>query len=345
MFGNIMLIVLWFLVVPILVGRLCMAKGIGNSLKIFSAMPAGYMVLFALFEVITLPMLYMKKELHLLTLIWSAVCILLSVASLVFRPFPVKFMVHNVKIHLKEKPWILMLLAGVFIFSQMVLLSYFQHIDEDDAFYVGSAVAAYDTDTIFEYDAYTGEAYKKLPARYVLSPFPVYLAVVSKLTLLRPAETAHTVMPIIFILLAYIVDFNIAGVLFPGEQKSKYLFLILISVLNIYGNFSVYTTSSFLLFRIWQGKAVLANIVLPFAFYQMAQILKNGKSNRRWCVMFAAMTAACMVSSMGVFLAPMMLGAMALVCAASRKKFMFLGKATICVLPCMLLGIAYLAMR
>ena len=39
------------------------------------------------------------------------------------------------------------------------------------------------TDTIFEVIPYTGLKYYGLPSRYVLSPFPVFLAVVSQLSM------------------------------------------------------------------------------------------------------------------------------------------------------------------
>ncbi|MFQ7552527.1 MAG: DUF6077 domain-containing protein [Blautia marasmi] len=40
---------------------------------------------------------------------------------------------------------------------------------------------AVETDSLYAYNPYTGAAYNVLPSRYILSPFPAFLAVTSRL--------------------------------------------------------------------------------------------------------------------------------------------------------------------
>ena len=102
------------------------------------------------------------------------------------------------------------------------------HMDADDCFYVATATTDVYTDTIFEVDPYTGTAYRALPRRYVLSPFPVFLAVVSQLSgRLHPAVMAHMVFPAVFLSMAYMVQAVLAKKWFPGEKKAQGIYLLL----------------------------------------------------------------------------------------------------------------------
>ena len=64
--------------------------------------------------------------------------------------------------------------AVVLIVVQMYAGIFYTHIDDDDAFYVATASTTLETDTVFQYNAYTGDEYESLPSRYVLSPFPIF---------------------------------------------------------------------------------------------------------------------------------------------------------------------------
>ena len=68
-------------------------------------------------------------------------------------------------------------------------------------------------------------------------------------------------------IVAYGIYYLIGYELFEKKHKSALLFVLIMSIINIYGNYSIRTTFSFLLFRIWQGKAVLCNIILPLLIY------------------------------------------------------------------------------
>ena len=100
-------------------------------------------------------------------------------------------------------------MAGILILFQLVVVVLYAHMDEDDAFYVGTATTAVETDSLYAYNPYTGAAYNVLPSRYILSPFPAFLAVTSRLCGgLHPAIVAHTVFPAVFVFLAYVVLFQ-----------------------------------------------------------------------------------------------------------------------------------------
>lgn len=165
----------------------------------------GYLVLFTVMEILTLPMTVMKMPLHVLTAAWGGIGIVLTVSGLfVFGKRKASFLSAWKE---KKRPSFYFCIAILLILLQIAVCSLMAHMDADDCFYVATATTDVYTDTIFEVDPYTGTAYRALPRRYVLSPFPVFLAVVSQLSgRLHPAVMAHMVFPAVFLSMAYMVQ-------------------------------------------------------------------------------------------------------------------------------------------
>lgn len=233
----------------------------------------------------------------------------------------------------------------VLLFGQMMIWQIGYHSDEDDAFYVAAATTAIDTNTMFEYDAYTGEAYEELPARYVLSPFPMFTAFVGKSFGLRPIVVAHTLFPVIVLLMAYISVWLFAGVFFKKEEE-RHMVLFLASVLNIFSYYTARYVGARLILRPWQGKTILASVILPLVLYFM---LTYGRQKalkfQEWLLLFMLMLGASFVSSMGIALSAVMLGCLLLTYFILNKNVVLLLQGVACCLPAGALSIIYVLIR
>ena len=211
------LAVIWLLVVPCLAGGFYFRR---EKRTCGEYLLAGYTLLFAITELLSLIMIFTKQTLHLLTAtygvtagvlaflgVWSlykkrqketgkcagTYCSKRAEESDVFKP-----QIGNssgLKSFLQKNgisPELVV--AGILILIQLIVVVLYAHMDEDDAFYVGTATTAVETDSLYAYNPYTGAAYNVLPSRYILSPFPAFLAVTSRLCGgLHPAIVAHTV--------------------------------------------------------------------------------------------------------------------------------------------------------
>ena len=87
--------------------------------------------------------------------------------------------------------------------------------------------------------------------------------------------------------------------------------MIFVTLLQVFGNYSIYPASTFLLTRTRQGKAALGNVILPFfmllLFKIAEEVKKRGKAgwqNVLW--LMAAMAAGCLCSTMAGFLCSML---------------------------------------
>lgn len=310
---------------------------------------AGYAMMLGLFELVALPLIWRRQSLSLLVWIYGGILCALAVGSVVcnFRRLPgmVLGAVQSVK-RFTICIWaqLILILGQVFVYLR------YQYANADDAFYVASATTSLATDTVFAYNPYTGTAYTKLPARYVLSPFHAFTAAAAKVTGLHPAIMAHVVFMIVFLLLAYAVYALFGRMLFRRDMEKTGYFLVIVSALQIFSAYSERTGGLFLLIRLWQGKAVLAGVLLPLVFYLAVRTfgLLEGAGEAAvwdWLLLFLLMCACCMVSSMGVILGAVMLGILGLLAAVKHKNIGLLIFTACCCLPNLLCGGLYLWIR
>ena len=305
---------------------------------------AGYMILWGLFEIIALPLIFQRKSLGLLCIVYGgAACLLMAAAvALNWRKlFPaVRGSINSLK-GISPVGWgnLLLILGQAYMYAKYV------HIDEDDAFYVGAASTAVATDTIFSVNPYTGVEYSTLPSRYVLSPFFSFVAFLSRVSRVHPAITAHVVLAAVLVLVSYGVYALIAKKLFPDQRKYAEYFLFFLILVIMFSGYTVYTQGMFTLVRIWQGKAVFCAILAPMVCLMMLQLSSGQADVADWCLTFLLMCACCMVSSMGIMLGAIMLGTFGIVYTFRERRVKPLVFTALCCLPNLVCAGIYVWMR
>lgn len=316
--------------------------------KITELLTGGLVLFFFFFEILALCAVFFRWKFH--TLYW----LVLGVSAVLFVSSIIRnwdFMMKLIRFKQKEETkkytgsrlWYVP--AIVLIVFQMYMGIFYTHIDDDDAFYVATASTTLETDTVFQYNAYTGDEYETLPSRYVLSPFPIFEAVLSRLYNVPSTVLAHTGMFLIFLPIAYFV-YDLFGYFFWKEKrKERGLLLLLLAWMNLFGYYSVYTMSTFLLIRIWQGKAVLAAVILPLLFYYLMQAYKNGYQKQNLVMIFLTTGAAALTSSMGIFLAPIMVALGAFSGIIQTRKIGVAFKLLAGCIPCIILAGIYLLLK
>lgn len=340
--------ILWIIllngIVPLLIGYLMtyfLKKEDRDNLALNYVL--GLVIVFGIFEPITLIAIYLKLSLTLLTNTMSFIWIILCVLSILlnFKRFV------NMSLKLPEifKGFnLIMVVVVLLILLQAYVYVEYEHFDDDDSFFVATATTAVENNNLYVQSAYTGEVYGKLPTRYILSPFCIYFAVMTKLTGIHATIYAHLYLPVILLVFVYLI-YYLWGKEFFNNSKSVGVFLFFICLMDIFGNYSEFTTQSFLLLRLWQGKAVLAAGIIPFIIYICYRMTKEENQNIFLIGLLMTCSTACLVSSMGIFLAPVAIGGWALVdlirTKRIKKTILYLG----CCLPCVICGMIYIIIR
>ncbi|MCR4674774.1 MAG: hypothetical protein K5675_07175 [Lachnospiraceae bacterium] len=339
-----MIIKLGIACIGILLSSLCVGLNfIKEKFNIVEAVLYGFLGVLGGLEVISLPCIYLRQSFSSFFLIGLIAVVVASVIG-VFRKR--KYLLTWIKESVRGIPKnIYFFIFLVFLLGQVGILQLTYHMDEDDAFYVATSTTSIDTDTLYIYDAFTGEAYDTYPARYVLSPFPLYTAFVAKCFGLRPMVVAHTVFAAVMIILAYGAIWLFSELFFEdGEKKS--IVMVIASGLTVFSYYSADIAGARLLLRPWQGKTLLASIVLPVILYF---VLKCGKkasmSLLEFCLLFLMMLGACFVSSMGIVLSVVMLGVILVVLFLQTKNIKMLLQGIACCIPGAALSLIYLMIR
>ncbi len=196
---------------------------------------------------------------------------------------------------------VLLIVAVALILIQFFLYFLGQHIDQDDARWLAEANDALEYGDMMTRNVSTGEFLGWFDTiRDVTSPWAMFFAVLAKIIHTNTAVAAHTVYAPITLLMSYGIYYLIGRELFK-KNESWSAFLLSVVVLNLFFAGTVYTQSVFTLVRIWQGKATVAGIFIPFLFYLGIRINKrNEKAD--WLCLAITGCAACLTSGMGISL-------------------------------------------
>lgn len=330
-----------FLILPFLIGMLYNRFVTKCITEILSNWISGFILCLGYFELLVLPSILFRISLTTLSTIYVLSLLIVAVISLWVNRTSAKELGQACVKKMKETP-LLALLPVVLIALQVYVYVAYVHADADDAFFVATSTAAVETDTIFQYNPYTGKAYKSYPMRYVLSPFPIFTATLSKVSGIHPAAMAHTVLPGLLLMLCYGVYALLGKELFQDDRKKNALFLFFIGIISIFLYTSLRTQSSFMLLRIWQGKAFLASMLLPFVFYMEYKLITGKWKEAEWILVLFAMLSCCLVSSMGIMLGAIMVGIMGLLNVIYRRSIKSLVKPILCCIPNLILAVIYL---
>ncbi len=285
--------------------------------------------------------LVVSRRLSSLILCVHLILALLSVAGLVL------FILQRKKgpvfegLQLKEKKKREFLFWGAFFLLlayQLFMSDRYMTSDGDDAYYLGHALLADRTDLMYVFGPYTGYE-SGTDYRHMLSPFPMMIAMLARMSGLHTAIVAHSILPLILIPVAYLIYARIGCRLFEGERRERLpLFLGILALFTIWGNTTVYTRETFFLTRTWQGKAVLAALILPLCFLVLMHIsdaFQEGKEKLRgWFILLLLVNlSGALCSSMALFLMPVMEFVLLLVMALRVKKPKLVLWGILCMLP------------
>lgn len=219
-------------------------------------------------------------------------------------------------------------LAAALLLAQLLMACVLAYEEGDDAFYVSISTTTVDADTMYRKHPYTGGP-TLFDMRHALAPFPIWIAFLARLSGMPAVTVAQIALPVVLIVMSYGIYFLIGSRLFKKGSRKLPLFMALLECLVLFGGYSLYSAENFLLVRTAQGKAVLANIVVPFLFllfYVLTERLQEKKTVGAgyWLLMGCAMVTGCLCSTQGTQITGMLLGVLGVCTAAAYRRWKLL---------------------
>lgn len=227
-------------IIPELLGFLILRFWKEQKNNIILAFVLGYIVEFAIAQLISVPLIFKGQTLTELVNIYVITISILSIISFLINIWRIVEILKELIENVKKMPILLTVLLVVLIGAQLFTLFKYGHIDDDDSFYVATATTAVQTDTLFKYSATTGseEESEQMLMRYRLGPFPLYYAIMSKTLDIHPAIVAHTILPVVFVPIVYMIYWLFANAFLKENKKDAVLFMIFICFLHIFSYYS-----------------------------------------------------------------------------------------------------------
>ena len=330
-----LLIIVFMVLLPIVIGSdFCWLINTNPSLSI--SYSVGFLLMMATCELIAVPFVFFKMSFISFIAVYSLVVLLF----LLFLGGRTKNNLVSLYKDTKNKIKSYGVIEYICLFLMFIVITVIiinsvrlYVVDEDDSRFVVTAADIVRTNTLLLADPNTGIVYDTWTygmdaAKDVVAPHAVFCAMLSKATLTNVNLFMHNVYPVILYLLSVCIYMELISELIEGNESLrndkhidayKYLFVFIILVFTIFQYSTRSTRETMYLVRLWQGKAILSAIIIPFLFFLFYRAYrKSDKSS--FVLLFITSLAGCLTSSMATLLIPFMIAIYGLVYGIVKKS-------------------------
>lgn len=166
----------------------------------------------------------------------------------------------------------------------------FMHVPVLTGDITGETVQTFLTeDAVYTVNPMTGMPFTSgMPFRIKILGLPFCYTVLCRLFSCPAPYMVYRIIPMLTLIGTYIVYGLWARFLFPKNYKNQMTFLLIVALIFQFGCYGTSTDSSYLLFGGWQGEAVRACILLPYALLCLLKKRYRG-------VVACILTEACIV--------------------------------------------------
>lgn len=308
-----MLWVVLILVTPYFLGlpwsKIGGTKHRGSSF--FFTYVTGYYIRLTLFQLICLPSVLMRGRFSVVCNLFTPSLILLSIiCGFMGRKNICLESVNPWKRLRAHSTYELIYLAG---FLLIFLFQIFQIIrmdvttmGYDDASYTTYGSNALVTDLLFQTDVVTG-VFKQITGRRLFSTALIYNAWITRMTGIPITMVVRTVQAVYVFILAFMVYAYMAEDLFP-TRENRYIFLLILSFLYLFGYYSHYSATFRLLGPNTQGKAIATTVLTPLLLILLKKKMREEYDWRTGLLLMLFSHAATGLSFWGMGMAVAVVG-------------------------------------
>lgn len=314
-------------ILPFLCGLWFVKKMKIKSGKIATSLVAGYITMFALFQVVFTVAQILTNRLEPIVWWFSTAFICVSILSLLYARKEIPKMAKNLFELIRKKKSTITLIIIIICFLLLafpILMSFFyQYADGDDSYYLALATVIRKSGMLNGNLPYTGGT-TAIDLRHAWAGGVSFTAYLSRISGIHTAIIAHFLFPPFLFVIMYMIYWLIAKHLLKDKKSYIPLFMIVIVIMYVFGNVSVYTETTFMITRTWQGKAMFSNLIVPILILLFLKMKEYGTKPAYWFAMSLVGIASVFASAMGIFFAPVFIGLATLIISIANKKWNYL---------------------
>jgi hypothetical protein len=308
----------------------------GNSMGMTILL--GFFLYYGVFQIVTLPMMFTGQPLHRLTILWTVLACLISVLSVLLHRGEWSRAIQKQRQnrpgdHRSDVFWKVAIVLVILVNIAIVSVIYSNYWD--GTYYVGNVSYAVYYDSINTVNPLGGTSLQffleEFDLKHCLATYHVHDAVVCQLFRIHPMVETKTIMVIVITMILNLVYLRLARFFFPDNTESRAFFMGFCLLINLC-TYSAYTSSSFILLRTYEGKAIAGAIVAVMLFYWFIRIFQEEKIFF-WWGMFLTSWGAAAISSSALFLVVSGLGIFAVVQWIRTRSFRTVWYTVVCMIP------------
>lgn len=339
-----------------------------SEVYVSSTLIAGFFFYYSLFTLFAVPVTYRWRPLSLLSRLWMLAVIFVTIISLIVNRKLWLGVIKSMLTYIRDNRWFVMGFV-ILVLVQLVVVLYSYQFTLDAAYYVANVTTTVQTNSLNIYDPYTGDWQDHFEMRYFFATYPLQDAVMCKWFHIPALIQTKLIMASVSLIMTNILYYMIGIELFGTKRKRAVLIMTAFAGLINFFFITIYTSSNFLLTRTYEGKSILANVVLPFIFYLYIRMLKvfhasvseegrlldagrdKGKTyGRYWMYLFVVCFGSTVISNSSNMLVPATLAVLFLPfvgllfsCKRVKEGFKTLLGMIICMIPGLVLMLMYVA--
>ncbi len=284
----------------------------------------GMITMMGIFEILLFPTMFMNVAFHTQAIICGVILIAVSCgigAYFVCNKRSIFPSLHREAVGIPTMSGKIYLLAFLLLLGIQLYYTLFYDVGEwtsDDGSYVVYASAAVYDDGIGSTDLY-GDFTSDLSYKRSYTAINMFYAFFVYVTGISAPAVEHTVFAVLWLLLSYAACGQLATQVCPKKEDRR-IFLVFVALLYLFGMCWQYSTSFRLLSTIWQGKAVLAVVILPLLFFLYARVWKEKFSWKYIALFFVISLAAVSLTLGGIVTMVMVCGLLSVACFVASRK-------------------------
>lgn len=308
----------------------------------------GYILLFAGMHLICLPFMLFSLSYNILKYsisMFAIVILVLSVRKLgkaehrkrtSMKVIISKYTGYIFQMEISEK--ICFALSVILIAYTLIFAATHVSVSSDDGYYIAEMLNEMGNESICTDFPVLGDKNGNFVPLYRMESFEMIISIVCSIFALEPALFCHTFLPLLMLTFHYAVVFLLGRRL---SEENKFLFLFVYIVLNLFGG--VTQTPANTLTRMWQGKSLIPNILLPLLFLVFLDIMEKKSLQKKHIFQLTAFMIYSMHASVvSIYLFPIAYMCLCLSYLSSRRKKLIKDAVLLCIPMVLMLPFAVL---
>lgn len=261
-----------FVGLPVILGKMIFFNGKGDEEGVLNYFVTGLIFMFAIGYLECIIAICAKIRLSTFTYIIYVEAFLIVVVLFLFKRVVLIHLVREIVWCFHKLNWCT-LLSVVFVMIIAVVTSLFGSVSYTSEV-VEIALGSYRSDTLFEFNPYTDEAYQMLPIERIKTPYAMLYSVSARMLGQNPIFVIQYIWTGIWILLSFAAIILLTTKLFGYNKKTVSVFVVLYFVMNATGFAGEQSQPQLLLINTYDGFSVLVNFVFPIMWYNSLCLLE-----------------------------------------------------------------------